>query len=156
MKPRLASAAERWRWLRLTQRNAASGSPRIDGSASSFKASKIPGCVSIAGFCPPPLRRTRSLHRPAPDRRSAKPRPMVLRAIPVVRETAAIPPRPAARASLAANRRRSLSLRNDLISKMIAQAFADARGGDLGVVSGRWDDDADGSQPRRFERCDPG
>src|SRR5580700_2749923 len=109
---RLASAAERWRWLRLTHRNAASGSPRIDGSTSSFKASKIPGCVSIAGFCPPPLRRTRSPHRTAPDRRSARPRPMVLRAIPVVCETAAIPPRPAARASLAANRRRSLSLRN--------------------------------------------
>jgi hypothetical protein len=48
----------------------------------------------------------------APDRRSAKPRPMVLRAIPVVRETATIPPRPAARASQAANKRRSLSLRN--------------------------------------------
>src|SRR5580692_6309422 len=62
--------------------------------------------------CPPPLRRTRSLHRIAPDRRSAKPRPMVLRAIPVVRETATIPPRPAARASQAANKRRSLSLRN--------------------------------------------
>ncbi len=51
MKPRLASAAERWRWLRLTHRNGASGSPRIDGSTSSFRASKIPGCVSIAGFC---------------------------------------------------------------------------------------------------------
>src|SRR5580700_2414925 len=37
MKPRLASAAERWRWLRLTHRNAASGSPRIDGSTSSIK-----------------------------------------------------------------------------------------------------------------------
>ena len=37
---------------------------------------------------------------------------MVLRAIPVVRETATIPPRPAARASQAANKRRSLSLRN--------------------------------------------
>jgi hypothetical protein len=52
------------------------------------------------------------LYRTAPDWRSARPRPMVLRAIPVVSETAAIPPRPAARASLAANRRRSLSLRN--------------------------------------------
>ena len=71
MKPRLASAAERWRWLRLTHRNAASGSPRIDGSTSSFRASKIPGCVSIAGFCPPPLRRTRSAasHRPGPELR---------------------------------------------------------------------------------------
>src|SRR6202051_964903 len=72
MKRRLASAAERWRWLRLTHRNAASGSPRIDGSTSSFRASKIPDCISIAGFCPPPLRRTRSLHRTAPDLRSAK------------------------------------------------------------------------------------
>src|ERR1700683_610461 len=43
MKPRLASAAERWRWLRLTHRNAASGSPRIDGSTSSFAAPHRPG-----------------------------------------------------------------------------------------------------------------
>jgi hypothetical protein len=34
---------------------------------------------------------------------------MVLRAIPVTSETAAMPPRPAARASLAANRRRPFS-----------------------------------------------
>ena len=39
----LGQRADRWRWLRLTHRNAASGSPRIDGSTSSFKASKIPG-----------------------------------------------------------------------------------------------------------------
>src|SRR5580700_3713409 len=71
-----------------------------------------PGLDLDRGLLSAPLRRTRSLHRTAPDRRSARPRPMVLRAIPVVRETAAIPPRPAARASLAANRRRSLSLRN--------------------------------------------
>ena len=61
MKPRSASAAERSRWLLLTHRKGASGSPRIDGSTRSFKASKIPGCVSVAGFCPPPIRRTRSL-----------------------------------------------------------------------------------------------
>jgi hypothetical protein len=52
------------------------GSPQIDRSTSSFNASNSRGCVSIAGFCPPPLRRTLSLHCAAPDRRSGRPRPM--------------------------------------------------------------------------------
>ena len=79
--------------------------------ASLFKASRSPGWDSVAGLLPPPCRRTRVLHITAPDRRSDRPRPMVLRAIPVACVTAAMPPRPAARASLAANRRRPLSSR---------------------------------------------
>jgi hypothetical protein len=39
------------------------------------------------------------------------PRPIVLATIPVAADTAAMPPYPAARASLAANKRRSRSLR---------------------------------------------
>ena len=64
----------------LTHRNAASGSPRIDGSTSSFKASKIPGWISIAGFCPPPAGEPARCTAPPPARRSARPRPMVLQA----------------------------------------------------------------------------
>src|SRR5271166_5961185 len=111
MKPRSASAADRRRWLLLTHSKAASGSPRIDDCTSSFNASKSPGWVSIAGLLPPPRRRTRPPNCSAPASRSARPRPMVLRATPVARETSATPPRPAARASQAANRRLSFSFR---------------------------------------------
>jgi hypothetical protein len=69
------------------------------------------GCVSVAGLPPPPCRRTRVLDITAPERKSARPRSIVLRAIPVARETATTPPCPAARASLDANKRRSLSPR---------------------------------------------
>ena len=112
LKPRSASVADRWRWLLLTHSKAASGSPRIDDCTRSRSAAKSPGCVSIAGLRPPPARRTRPPSAAVPARRSARPRPMVLRAIPLARETAVTPPRPAARASLAANKRRPLSSRD--------------------------------------------
>ena len=109
VKPRSASDADRWRWLLLTHSKAASGSPRMDDCTNSFRAAKIPGWVSVAGLPPPPRRRTRVLNITAPERRSARPRSIVLRAIPVACDTATTPPRPAARASLAANNRRPLS-----------------------------------------------
>ena len=73
MKPRSASAADRWRWLLLTHSRAASGSPRIDDCTNSFKAAKSPGWVSIAGLPPPPARRTRraDLHGARPQVRQA-------------------------------------------------------------------------------------
>ena len=104
-----ANVADKWRWLLLTHIKAASGSPRMDDCTNSFKAARIPGCVSIAGLPPPPCRRTRMLDITAPERRSARPRSIVLRARPVARDTATTPPRPAARASLAANNRRPFS-----------------------------------------------
>jgi hypothetical protein len=52
---------------------------------------------------------TRRRH-PSP-RNSARPRPIVLRAIPVMRDSADTPPHPADRASAAANRRRPRSSR---------------------------------------------
>lgn len=110
-KPRAANAADKCRWLLLTQRSGASGSPRIEGSTKSFNASKSPGCVSVAGLLPPPGLRTRAPNDAQPRPKSIKPRPIVLRAIPVATDTAAIPPRPAARASPAAKRRRSRSVR---------------------------------------------
>jgi hypothetical protein len=56
------------------------------------------------GRGPPPSRRTWPLGNGAASR-SLRPRPMVERASPVMLDTAARPPRPAARTSLAANKR---------------------------------------------------
>src|SRR5262249_33786214 len=78
----------------------------------SSSAASSPGCVLSASLRPPPLRRMRPLGSFLPPRNSIRPRPMVLRAIPVASATAAMPPRPAACASLAATRRRSRSSRN--------------------------------------------
>src|SRR3954452_10758725 len=94
------------RWLLLTQRSEASGSPRIEDCTRPSSEASSRGCVSVAGLLPPPLRRTRPAVGVVPSRSSARPRPIVLRAIPLARETAAMPPRPAACASLAANSRR--------------------------------------------------
>src|SRR5712692_3522537 len=63
------------------------------------------GSLVATGLRPPPTRRTRSPST-TPSSRSCNPRPIVLRAIPVIRATAANPPQPAARTSLAASRRR--------------------------------------------------
>ena len=64
--------------------------------------------VSCRG--PPPSRRTRLGARGGASR-SFRPRSIVLRASPVTQETAARPPQPAARTSLAANNRRPRSSR---------------------------------------------
>src|SRR5208282_2355461 len=83
----------------------------LNDCTNSFKAFKRPGWVSIAGLLPPPRQRTRLPSCSAPARRSARPRQMVLHAIPVAGETTATTPCPATRASLAANRRLSFSSR---------------------------------------------
>ena len=100
-----ASAADRCRWLRLTHSSVACGSPRVADFTSSSKALRKPGC----SLSPPCVRRHcdgsgRTAIPPLPFE-VLRPRPIVLRAIPVICDTDAIPPRPAARASLAANRR---------------------------------------------------
>ncbi|TCS98578.1 hypothetical protein EDC64_1432, partial [Aquabacter spiritensis] len=86
-----------------------SGECRVLADELCVSASKL-GSRSVSDRPPPPLRRTRLLGGGAASR-SAKPRPMVERAIPVISETAASPPLPAARASLAANTRRPRSSR---------------------------------------------
>src|SRR6185369_4779503 len=53
---------------------------------------------------------------------SFKPRPIVLTAMPVARDTAAIPPYPAVRASVAANSRRLRSSRSGISSETRANA----------------------------------
>ena len=102
--------------ISLTHSKAASGSPRMADCTSSLRASSRPGCVSTAGLRPPPGRRMRLPRSSRPRRSSARPRPMVLRATRVAVATAVTPPRPAARASLAVNRRRPRSSRNGAIA----------------------------------------
>ena len=85
-------------------RRSVAGSTRRSRSASRL-ASR-----SVSGRGPPPSRRTRP-PRGGGASRSFSPRPIVERASPVICETAASPPRPAARASLAANTRRPRSSR---------------------------------------------
>src|SRR5712664_3468897 len=85
------------------------GSPRVSGSTSARRSSSKFASVSLRGLRPPPTRRTRSKSGVSPARNSASPRPIVLRAIPVARITAIIPPCPADVASAAAKRRRPRS-----------------------------------------------
>src|ERR1700722_6756665 len=85
------------------------GSPRVSGSTSARRSSSKFASVSLRGLRPPPPRRTRSKSGVSPARNSASPRPIVLRAIPVARITAMIPPCPADVASAAAKRRRPRS-----------------------------------------------
>jgi hypothetical protein len=105
--PCSASAADKGRWLVLTHSSAASGSPRMEDCTNACKASRSPGWVSVAGLLPPPTRRTRSPSRAA--RKSARPHPIVLRAMPVARDTAATPP-PPRRARFARRQQAAFSL----------------------------------------------
>ena len=94
VEPRSASARTRRRWLRLTHRSAASGSPRIADCTNSSNASSSPGSVSIFDLLPPPGRRIRPVGWAFSLRSSTRPRPIVLRATPVASDTAVIPTNP--------------------------------------------------------------
>jgi len=79
---------------------------RLDQSAQIDEQARIgldQGLAAAAG------RRTRSASSSSPLASSASARPIVLRATPVARDAATIPPRPAVSASAAANRRRPRS-----------------------------------------------
>jgi hypothetical protein len=89
------------------------GSPRSLGETSASKSSSSVAFVATRDLRPPPGRRTRSDDSPDAQASSFKPRPIVLAAIPVARETPAMPPYPAARASPAAKDRRPRSSRCD-------------------------------------------
>ena len=67
--------------------------------------------VDCAGLRPPPGRRSRPDSPPIFCANSFSPRPIVLAAIPVIRETVAMPPYPALLASVAAKSRRPRSSR---------------------------------------------
>ena len=106
------NASARLRKLRLVHNRGASGSLRVVGSTRFFRSLNSVGSTSVAFFRPPPGRRTRpEIVLPAARSSSSRPRRMVLLARPVMRDTAETPPRPAMRASAAANRRRTRSSR---------------------------------------------
>ena len=85
------------------------GSPRASKSISATKAGSKPLFVSVRDLRPPPARRLRPASSGVSPLKSLSPRPVVLTAMPVARDTAAIPPRPAATASAAAVNRRPRS-----------------------------------------------
>ena len=108
--PMLVSAEANLSRLFDTHSNGRSGSPRVAGSTRRSRSASSVGSRSVSGRGPPPSRRTRPCGSGGASR-SFSPRPIVERASPVIAETAASPPRPAARASLAANTRRPRSSR---------------------------------------------
>src|SRR4051812_35003431 len=109
--PRAASSLASRRRLLQVQRSGDIGSPRSLGATSASRSSSRAASVATRGLRPPPGRRTRSASSWATVASSFKPRPIVLTAMPVARDTAAIPPYPAVRASVAANSRRLRSSR---------------------------------------------
>src|SRR5262245_41093487 len=64
----------------------------LSGSTSVRRSSSKLASVSLDGLRPAPGLRTRPAWYRSPDRSSATPRPMVLRAMPVARSTALTPP----------------------------------------------------------------
>ena len=94
--------------LRLVQRSGPDGSPRVAGSTSRSSAFVRPGSRSSARFLPAPGDRCRS-DAPTPASSSRRPFAMVTRDIPVASATRAVPPRPNARASVAAHSLRARS-----------------------------------------------
>src|SRR5208337_3712401 len=93
-----------------THSSGRTGSPSVAGSTRRLRSSSSVASVSVNDRGPPPSRRTWPGASGGASR-SFSPRPMVLRASPVTLDTAARPPHPAARASLAANNRRPRSSR---------------------------------------------
>jgi len=85
--------------------NGDSGSPLVIGSIRASKSCIKVGSITDVGLRPPPGRRMRSGAKVSGDSNSLLPLMMVLRLMPVARDTAEIPPRPRACASVAAQRR---------------------------------------------------
>ena len=131
--PRPRSSAARLRRLLAVHSSGAKGSPRVVGSTKAARSPSSVGSASMRAGRPAPFRRTRpgTASGSASPRSSASPRPIVLRAMPVIRETATTPPRPAASASAAANRRRprsssagsSAAYRNLIAASSITRRF---------------------------------
>ena len=90
------------------------GSPNVAGSTMRFRSRSSVASRAMSCRGPPPSRRTWPWTYPGARggaSRAFRPRSIVLRARPVTTETAARPPHPAARTSLAANNRRPRSSR---------------------------------------------
>ncbi len=91
-----------------TQNNTRSGSPIVAGSTTRRRSSSNVGSLTVSAGWPHPGRRTLPV-KASVLARSFSPRPIVLRAILVARDTAAIPPWPAVFASAATKSRRERS-----------------------------------------------
>src|SRR5246127_1360075 len=102
--PMAASADANLSRLFDTHSRGRTGSPNVAGSTRRLRSSNNVASRSLNRRGPPPSRRTRPAQSGGASR-SFSPRSMVLRARPVTFETAARPPQPAARTSLAANNR---------------------------------------------------
>ena len=103
--PWRVNSAANLRVLLHVQRKGDRGSPRAVGSTKASNAPTTLGSSSTRRLRPPPGRRTRrlALATEGAGRRSSRwPRRIVLSLSPVARATVTIPPRPKARASLAA------------------------------------------------------
>ena len=115
-------AASRRRLLHV-QRGGDIGLPRASGSTSAFRSSSNLGFVCVSDLRPPPSRRIRLGVGGGGASSSFRPRPIVLAAMRVTRETAAIPPCPAARASAAAKSRRCRSSNCGNIAELRCRSF---------------------------------
>ncbi len=107
--PIARSAAASLAALLDVQRNGDSGSPRVTGSTKRSRSSITVGSERSSGGLPPPGRLTRPGSSTSSLSSSARPRLTVDSETPVARTTAAIPPRPAERASTATHNRRPRS-----------------------------------------------
>src|SRR5262249_17368066 len=117
--PRCCKARTRLRRLRAVHSKLHSGSPRVVDSTNSLRSVSSVGSLSVAFFRPPPARRLRVVANGSSRphwmaRLSWIPLRIVALDIPVARVTAATPPKPNARASLAANSRRLRSVKLSL------------------------------------------
>ncbi len=98
----------RFRQLFASHSSGRSGSLRVSGSIHSCRAESGPGCRAMFGWRPPLGRRTRpGSGNGVSFSPSCRNRLIVERATPVGFATCAIPPRPKARASAAASKRRA-------------------------------------------------
>jgi len=92
------------------QRSGDVGSPDAEGSTRPSRSLSSVGSLASVRFRPPPGRRTRSAGALARVLNSLRPRVIVEYPMPVARATPAMPPRPSARASVAAHSRRARSV----------------------------------------------
>ncbi len=106
------------------QRSGDMASPRASGSTSAFGSSSKPGSVSVNDLRSPPGRRTRQGAGGGASS-SFGPRPIVLAAMRVIRETAAMPPCPAALVSDTAKSRRCRSPSSGNIAALRSRSFCE-------------------------------
>jgi hypothetical protein len=109
--PSLPNSTARTRKLLQGERKGDIGSPRLVGLHQRLEVADQRRIGLGQGLAPPALAAHPPVRKPLRRRQILQPRPIVERATPVARETAAIPPRPNAFASLAVWSRRSRSFK---------------------------------------------